>query len=160
MNRSFASLYAALGAAALLSFGAGAAQAQGGGLASGTLTCNAPPGANFVFGTHYALDCVFAPAQGPAERYVGEIRRLGIDLGFREGTTLVWAVLAGSDGRPESLAGSYVGVSVGAAPIVGAGANALVGGSNRTISLQPLSVEFRTGLNVNAAIANLTLRRP
>jgi len=163
MQELFASLRlarAALGAAALIALAAGAARADGPGIAAGTLTCNAPPGANFVFGAHYALDCVFAPAQGPAERYVGEVRRFGIDLGFRAGTTLVRAVLVGSDGKPESLAGSYVGVSVGAAPIVGAGANALVGGSNRTVSLQPLSVELRTGFNINVAVANLTLRRP
>jgi hypothetical protein len=146
-------------AVALLSLGAGVARADGPALAAGTLTCNAPAGPSFVFGTSYTLACVFAPAQGPVEHYVGEIRRLGVDLGFRQSTTLIWAVFAGSDGKPDSLAGSYLGVSVGATPGVGAGANALIGGSTRTISLQPLSVELRTGLNVNLAVANLTLRR-
>lgn len=147
-------------AVALLSLGAGTARADGPGIATGTLTCHAPAGMSFVLGTSYAVDCAFMPAQGPAERYVGEVRRVGIDLGFRQSTTMVWAVIAGSDGKPDTLAGSYAGISVGATPIVGAGANALIGGSNRTISLQPLSLELRTGLNVNVAIASLTLRRP
>jgi hypothetical protein len=34
----------------------------------------------------------------------------------------------------------------------------LVGGSNKTISLQPLSIEGNTGLNVAAGIASITLR--
>jgi len=40
---------------------------------------------------------------------------------------------------------------------VGAGANVLVGGSNRTISLQPVSVEGNTGLNVAGGVAQVTL---
>jgi hypothetical protein len=40
---------------------------------------------------------------------------------------------------------------------VGVGANVLVGGSGSTISLQPLSIEGNTGLNVAAGVAALTL---
>jgi len=40
---------------------------------------------------------------------------------------------------------------------VGVGANLLVEGSNRTISLQPLSVEGNTGLNVAGGIGALSL---
>ena len=58
---------------------------------------------------------------------------------------------------PGSLAGSYGGVTASATAVVGAGANVLVGGSNKTISLQPLSIEGNTGLNVAAGVAALTL---
>lgn len=164
MIQTFASIRGArmvlAATAAFVSLGAGAARADSPGIAVGTLTCNAAPGPSFVFGANYALECIFTPAQGPAERYVGEVRRVGLDLGFRATTTLVWAVIAGSDGKPDSLAGSYVGLGVGATPVVGAGANALVGGSNRTVSLQPVSLELRTGLNVNVTMASLTLRKP
>jgi len=34
----------------------------------------------------------------------------------------------------------------------------LVGGSDRTIALQPLSVQGQAGLNVAAGVAELTLR--
>ena len=37
-------------------------------------------------------------------------------------------------------------------------ANVLFGGSNRTIALQPLSVEGRVGANLAVGIANLTLQ--
>ena len=50
------------------------------------------------------------------------------------------------------------GVTAGGAVGVGAGANALVGGSDRSIALQPISVEGLTGLNVAAGVASITLR--
>ena len=41
--------------------------------------------------------------------------------------------------------------------MVGAGANVLVGGSNRTFALQPLSVEGQIGLNFAVGISDLVL---
>jgi hypothetical protein len=41
---------------------------------------------------------------------------------------------------------------------LGIGANALIGGSNNTIALQPLSIEGNRGLNVAAGVAALTLQ--
>lgn len=149
-----------LAALALLALGAASARADNPGAATGTLTCHAPPGLSFVFGSHYSMDCVFTRAGGQSEPYRGEVRRVGIDLGFRQGTTMVWAVFMSGNGTSGSLAGRYLGISAGAAPVVGVGANALIGGGDRTVSLQPLSVEFRTGLNVNVAVADLTLRKP
>ena len=40
----------------------------------------------------------------------------------------------------------------------GLGANALVGGNNNTITLQPLSVEAQTGLNLALGVADMSLR--
>jgi hypothetical protein len=40
----------------------------------------------------------------------------------------------------------------------GLGANVLVGGSNRTVALQPVSVETATGLNLAVGVAELRLR--
>jgi len=40
----------------------------------------------------------------------------------------------------------------------GLGANALVGGSDRTVALQPLSLQGQTGLNVAAGVTDLELR--
>ena len=50
------------------------------------------------------------------------------------------------------------GGTADASVIVGAGANALVGGSNRTVALQPLSVQGQVGINVAAGVAGLELR--
>ncbi|HZM08124.1 MAG TPA: DUF992 domain-containing protein, partial [Methylocella sp.] len=52
----------------------------------------------------------------------------------------------------------YVGVDASATVGVGLGANALVGGSNRSIALQPLSVQAQTGLALAGGVAALTLR--
>lgn len=147
-------------ALALFALGADSARAEGSRLASGTLACKAAATQSFVIGAVHSLTCVYTPQQGAPEPYIGEVRRIGLDIGFGQSTDMIWAVLVGTDGKPDSLAGTYVGVSAGAAPGIGFGANALIGGSARTISLQPLSLELRTGLNLNVAGTSLTLRRP
>jgi hypothetical protein len=49
-------------------------------------------------------------------------------------------------------------VSAGGAIGLGLAANVLVGGLNNSFTLQPVSVESQTGLNVFAGISNLELR--
>ena len=149
-------------ATAALGFAAGAfaygtpAQAQG--VKAGVLTCNVSSGFGFVFGSSRSVNCTFAPAGGTPQHYVGTIDKFGVDIGYTSGGVLVWTVLAPTTSpAPGSLAGSYGGATASATAGVGAGANVLVGGSNRTISLQPLSIEGNTGLNVAAGIAALTL---
>jgi Protein of unknown function (DUF992) len=133
------------------------ARAQGG-AQIGTLTCNVASGWGFVFGSSRALRCTFA-GSGRTEHYAGTIRRFGVDIGYTSAGVLVWGVLAPtSDLAPGALAGEYVGATGSATVGVGAGANVLVGGSNRTISLQPVSFEGSTGLNVAAGIGALSLR--
>jgi hypothetical protein len=46
------------------------------------------------------------------------------------------------------LSGTYGGATASSTFGVGVGANVLVGGSNDTISLQPVSIEGGTGLNI------------
>ena len=41
---------------------------------------------------------------------------------------------------------------------LGVGANALVGGSNNSVALQPVSVQGQQGLNVAVGISQLQLR--
>jgi len=133
------------------------ARAQGGARV-GTLTCNVASGWGFVFGSSRALRCTFA-GSGRTEHYAGTIQRFGVDIGFTQAGVLVWGVLAPtSDLAPGALAGNFVGATGSATVGVGAGANVLVGGSNRTISLQPVSFEGSTGLNVAAGIGAINLR--
>jgi hypothetical protein len=49
-------------------------------------------------------------------------------------------------------------VSGGATVGVGVGANILVGGARNNISLQPISIEGNTGLNLALGVAELELR--
>lgn len=128
---------------------------------AGTLSCSVAPGTAFIFGSTREINCFYTGAEGRTERYVGEIQRFGVDLGFTNSATVIWAVVAGTrDIAPGSLAGDYGGVSAAVTPGVGGAANVLVGGSNRSISLQPVSVEGNTGLNIAAGIGALRLRRP
>lgn len=125
----------------------------------GTLTCNVAGGWGFVFGSSKSVRCTFARAGGRPEHYAGTINKFGVDIGYTQGGVLVWGVFAPSESlAPGALSGNYVGATGSATVGVGAGANVLVGGSNRTISLQPVSVEGNTGLNVAAGIASITLR--
>ena len=129
------------------------------GVRVGTLSCNVAAGWGFIFGSSKALHCVFTGGPGHYARYVGSISKFGVDIGYTQGGVLVWAVFAPTvNVAPGVLAGSYVGATGSATVGVGAGANVLIGGSNRTISLQPVSIEGNTGLNVAAGIGAISLR--
>jgi hypothetical protein len=100
---------------------------------------------------------VFASAGGPQYRYDGMVRRVGLDLGFTQQSTLQWAVFAPiHQVGPGDLGGNYGGA--GAVVGIGGDANALVAGSNNSFALQPLSFEGQTGLNVAVGVAGLELR--
>jgi len=134
------------------------AQAQSG-VRVGTLSCNVASGWGFVFGSSRSLHCTLTPGtNGHPERYNGSISKFGVDIGYTQGGVLVWGVFApGPNVGPGVLAGNYVGATASATVGVGAGANVLVGGSGNSISLQPLSIEGNTGLNVAAGIGAITL---
>ncbi len=150
-------LGAATMALAALALGA-PAHAQAPGVQVGVLNCNVAGGWGFVFGSSRAIRCTFS-APGHVEHYGGHISKFGVDIGYVSGGVLAWGVFAPTaQVGPGALAGDYVGATASATAGVGAGANALVGGSGRSISLQPLSIEGNTGLNVAAGIGAMTLR--
>ena len=125
----------------------------------GALTCNTGPSVGLLIGSQQQMNCLFISRAGVRETYTGIINRLGLDIGITAGGRLVWRVYAPTSGlKRHALAGNYVGGSANASLVVGAGANALVGGSNRTIALQPLSVEGRVGANLAVGVASLTLQ--
>jgi hypothetical protein len=104
------------------------------------------------------LTCTFTNSRGEGEVYVGSIRRFGLDLGATAGGQMVWAVFAPSGRYTRgALAGSYSGASAEASVAAGLGANVLVGGSNRSFALQPLSVQGQTGLNLAIGVVDLEL---
>lgn len=151
----------ALGLAAFLGgvlFIQAPAQAREGGVKVGTLTCSVAGGWGAVIGSSRRVNCLFSPEHYAPERYVGRITKIGLDLGYRRSGTIVWGVFAPTDrlGRGD-LHGSYGGVTASATIGVGLGANALIGGSDHTLALQPLSIEGSTGLNVAAGIGGLNL---
>ena len=153
--------FALVMSAAVLALGAFAfvtgARAQTG-VKIGNLTCNVASGWGFVFGSSRGLRCVYSPVQGAPEHYAGHVNKYGVDLGYTAGGVLVWGVIAPTSTlAPGALAGHYGGVTGSATVAVGVGANVLVGGFNKSITLQPVSIEGNSGLNVAAGIAALKL---
>jgi hypothetical protein len=135
------------------------AQAADAGVKVGVLTCHVAKGWGFVFESTHELNCSYSPNAGNPIHYIGHIAKYGVDIGYTKEGILVWGVLAPTrDLAPGDLAGDYGGVTGGASVGIGASANVLIGGSNKTVSLQPLSVEGYEGLNVAAGIASITLK--
>ncbi len=126
----------------------------------GTLTCNLAPTVGFIIGSKQRLSCRYRPDVAAApEVYVGSLTTAGLDIGFKASGRMIWAVFAPTSGYARgALAGNYVGASADVTLGVGLGANALVGGSRRSIALQPLSVEANTGVNLAAGVSELRLR--
>jgi hypothetical protein len=128
------------------------------GVRVGELTCNVASGWGFVFGSSKDLRCTYHGSGDHYEHYTGSISKFGVDVGYTNGGVLVWGVFAPtSDMRKGALTGDYAGASAQATVGIGAGANALVGGLDRSIALQPLSIEGTTGLNVAAGVGSISL---
>lgn len=125
----------------------------------GTLTCDISGGIGVIVGSKKAVTCLFTPSQpGPREVYSGSITKFGLDVGATSGGEMVWTVFAPSNKKFGALAGDYGGASAEATVGAGVGANVLVGGSSRTVTLQPVSVQGQAGLNLAVGVAGLTLR--
>jgi len=125
---------------------------------AGVMTCDMDSGFGYVLGSSRSLDCTFRPAAGAPEHYAGTISKFGVDIGYVQNAVIVWTVVAPTVSLPPgSLAGNYGGATASATVGVGVGANVLVGGSSDTISLQPVSIEGGTGLNVAAGFASISL---
>lgn len=127
----------------------------------GLLDCVIEGGAGFVVGSSKQISCTFTPAGGEApEPYFGVVNKYGLDVGVTGTTLMQWLVLAPTSDayRPGALAGDYVGASAEASAGIGAGANVLVGGSADTFSLQPVSIQAQTGLNIAVGVTEFELR--
>jgi hypothetical protein len=55
------------------------------------------------------------------------------------------------------LAGEFVGASGDISVEVGVGANVLVGGTRKSVSLQPISLEGQIGANLAVGVARMAL---
>jgi len=136
-----------------------AADAAVQGVKVGVLTCNIDSGWGYVFGSSKDLHCRYHPNRGMDDRYVGSISKFGLDIGYTSSATLVWDVVApASDMRPGALQGDYAGATASATVAVGLGAHVLLGGFDKSIALQPVSVESNSGLDVSAGIGALSLK--
>ncbi len=140
-----------------LAIAAPAAEANSG-IKIGLLSCGIAGGVGYIIGSSKAVDCVFQPSGGGKdEHYRGSIGKLGIDIGVTSQSVVAWAVFAPGKTKRGALQGNYGGASAEATVVAGLGANVLIGGFEKTVTLQPVSVQAQTGLNIAAGIAGLRL---
>ena len=143
-----------------LALAANAALAQGRDRVQlGQLTCGISGGIGLIVGSQRALNCTFTPAAGgPVEIYEGTLTKIGVNIGVTTGGELTWTVFAPTSRPAGALAGDYAGASAEATVGAGVGANVLIGGSDRSVALQPLSLQGQLGLNLAAGVAGINLR--
>jgi hypothetical protein len=144
-------------ALAAVSFNSETAQAQR--IRTGVLNCDVSAGIGLIIGSQRSVNCLFTPdPPGPQEGYFGTITKFGLDIGATAGGAMVWAVYADTSRGYGFLAGEYAGASGEVTIAAGLGANVLVGGSNRTVALQPVSIQGQLGLNLALGVASLSIR--
>jgi hypothetical protein len=134
------------------------AYSQGGSIRYGMLTCKTSASVGLIVGSRQKLRCQLKAENGKIQNYTGTIGRLGLDVGVTGGGAMAWAVWTSTANIPSgALAGDFVGASGDASLGAGVGANVLVGGTRKSISLQPLSVEGQVGVNLALGVAKMTL---
>ncbi len=148
---------AVVAAAALATIPTSSASAQARRIQLGELDCSLSSSVGLVVTSQRNVSCFFHSAGAPESAYVGTLTRVGLDLGVTSGGKIVWTVFVNTDRYAGSLAGSYVGATAEAAVALGLGANVLIGGSNDSVVLQPLSIQGTTGFNIAAGVSQLNL---
>ncbi|HEY5216032.1 MAG TPA: DUF992 domain-containing protein [Pseudolabrys sp.] len=126
----------------------------------GMLSCKVDPSIGFIIAGHQSMQCRFTQNEpNPPQAYEGALNMVGLNIGITADSVLGWAVFAPTTGIPAgALAGDYVGASGAIGIGVGGGANVLIGGSGRTVALQPVSLQGSVALNIALGVSALTLR--
>jgi len=150
-------LISATGAIAALLLATGAvAQVK---IEAGTLTCSGGEGVGLILGSKKSYNCTFSPTSGPKESYHASVTKIGLDIGVTGKSVMVWTVLtSASPIKARALTGNYAGAAADVSVGVGGGAKVLVGGSQNSVTLQPVSVQGQTGINLAVGVAELSLR--
>jgi hypothetical protein len=148
---------AVVGGAALALVATTTADAQRDRVQAGTLECSLSSGIGMVVGSQRNVACNFKPNGGPPEAYVGTMTRIGLDIGVTGGGAIIWGVFSSTNLYAGMLTGTYVGATAEMSIAAGLGANVLVGGNNRAVALQPVSVQGQVGLNIAAGVGSLEL---
>ena len=132
------------------------------GIELGVLECTIDGGTGFIIGSKKDLSCMFKPTEKSfaPEAYFGVVNKYGLDIGTTEKAFMQWLVLAPATNiyAPGALSGDYIGASAEVTAAVGGGANVLVGGSSKSFTLQPISIQSQTGLNLALGVSQFQLR--
>ena len=76
-----------------------AAPAEAAGVKIGVLTCNVDSGWGYILGSSKDVRCNYVPNKGFGEHYNGSISKVGVDIGYVSGATIIWAVIS----RPDAI---------------------------------------------------------
>jgi hypothetical protein len=157
--RMFRTVFAAAAAmAAALTLLTAPVDAQPSRIELGTLTCSMSSSIGLIVGSQKNVNCIFRGRPGePEEAYTGTMTTIGLDIGITTGGVIVWTVFADTNRFAGMLAGKYAGATAEVSVAAGLGANVLVGGSHRTVALQPLSLQGQVGLDIAAGVGELDL---
>lgn len=155
----FKSTVSGLAIAMLATTGIQKTSALEAGIEVGVLTCVVEGGTGFIIGSSKEMSCDFNGLDNFSESYTGTVKKFGIDIGKTDTTTIKWAVFAPTtELETGALEGNYGGLSAEATVGVGIGANAMVGGLDKSIALQPFSAQVQEGLNIAAGIGTMSLK--
>jgi hypothetical protein len=126
----------------------------------GRLICRVGPGIGALVASRRRMTCRFERGDDTrVESYTGTITRFGLDVGATAGGVLTWAVFVRQRRvSAGTLAGHYVGISGEASMGLGVGGKALIGGSRRSVMLQPFSLIGQVGINLALGVTGMTLR--
>jgi hypothetical protein len=148
---------ALVGAAAVAAVLTAPVQAQPSRVQVGQLTCSLSSGVGLIVGSQRNANCTFQPDNAPPESYTGTMTKIGLDIGVTSASVIVWTVFTGTNRYSGMLTGTYTGAEAEATIGAGLGANVLIGGSNHSVALQPLSFQGQLGLDIAAGIGSLEL---
>ncbi|PJC70313.1 MAG: hypothetical protein CO017_06030, partial [Zetaproteobacteria bacterium CG_4_8_14_3_um_filter_59_5] len=127
----------------------------------GKLECKTVEGSGSNLLIHSTVDvtCTFSSTAGEVEKYKGETGiGFGVDLTFDKQSSFVFAVMA-ADFKPGEykFAGKYYGAGGDATIGRGIGAGVLVGGSKKSVSLEPIGLSATKGAGVSGGLTYLYL---
>jgi hypothetical protein len=118
---------------------------------------------NLIIRSSVDVVAVFTDTDGKTEHYVGEMGyKLGVDFSHKTEEDLEYLVFsAASEYKTGSYAlqGKYFGTKVSAEAGVGMGAQLLLGGGNKSFTLQPLAAGTTKGEGVSIGLGYLYLQK-
>ena len=123
----------------------------------GGLTCDTSAAIDTIVMQRQDIRCVFAPADGGPLQFSGHFDAYGLAIGMVFRGKLAWACSRPhrrwrATGSPAPIGPVRAGVVWWRRRL-----NLLVGDTNNTLTLQPLSAEGHVGANVVGGIARMTL---
>jgi len=125
----------------------------------GQLDCKVSDVEKTLFKTHLVLACSYVDVNGKnTGEYQAIINRTGLKIGNSDTTEFSWIVTTLGDVSDPKIAGTYFGAAAGASVGAGAGVNYLTGGFEGKISLQPWSVEGKSGLGLDLGGQKMELK--